>query len=131
MAQPISYEELMQMLQLGGETEGLDAQMKQQLAQAEQLRGGGAPQMRQAGRMMVAPHPMELLGGLAKQFAAVKMAKDAETTSGQIRSKKGTQNQMLLKALMQQQGMDQPNAGQGLVMPTGPSEGFNPNRTGY
>jgi len=129
MEQPMTYEEMMQMLQLGTENEGLDADMKRQLEQAEALRAGGAPGMRQAGRVMMAPNAMEMIGGLAKQAAAVKLAKDAEGTAGKARTNRNAQNQMLLKALMSQQQMGQPNAGQGLTLP---SSGFKLNaNTGY
>jgi hypothetical protein len=121
MNSPQSYEELMAMIGLGGDNAGLEAQMAQQQAQAQALRSD-APQMRQAGRVNVAPHWMEMLGGLAKNNVANQKSQQAMQTQQQIAQNKQAQYAQMLR-MMQAQQPSAPPAGPGFQIPQPQSPG--------
>ena len=107
------------MIGQGEQTGNLEDQIKRQLAQAEALRGAEAPQMRNAGRVMVAPHPLELLGSLAKVNVGRQLEDQAATGQRDIRAIKQQQFAALLR---QMAGGGQPMepAGPGLQLPRPP-----------
>ena len=115
----MTYEEMMAMIGQGQENAGLEEQIKMQLAQAQALRSAGAPEMRQAGRVMVAPHPLELLAGLAQQYAGKDLQDQAMKSSGDIRANKQAQFAAMLR---QMAGGGQPQTtGPGMQLPKPPT----------
>lgn len=95
----LTPEEYRQLLTLGGENTDLDSQIAMQLAQAEAMRGQ-SPQMRQAGRVSVAPHWMELFGQLAKERASqIQRGKAAEGTKSRTKNTQA-QNDLILKGIL-------------------------------
>jgi hypothetical protein len=94
----MTYEQMMEMIGLGGQNSDLEAQIAQQRAQAEALRIG-APEMRQAGRVAVAPHWMEMLGGLARNKVAGDLDKGAMSSNTAMNANKQAQFAQLLRAM--------------------------------
>lgn len=113
----MTYEEMMQMIGQGTDTGNLQDQIAMQLKRAEALRQDNIPQMRNAGRVQVAPHPLELLGGLAKEYSAQNLQDKAQASQKDIRMKQQEQFAMLLRQLAQPQ---QQTAGPGLMPPRPP-----------
>lgn len=96
----LTPEEYAQLLSMGGENTDLDMQMQMQMAQAKAMRQGNAPQMKQAGRVAVAPHWLELLGGLARERAG-QIQQDKATASGKQRTANtGAQNALVLRGIL-------------------------------
>ena len=116
----MNYEEMMAMIGQGQETGNLEDQIKMQMAQAEQLRGAGAPQMRDAGAVKVAPHPLELLGALAQQYAGKQLQNQAQGGQKDIRALKQQQFAALLRQ-MAGGGQSAPPAGNGFQLPKPPT----------
>lgn len=111
----MTYEEMMRMIQTGGDNAGLQQDMARQLEQAKALQGQ-APQMRQAGNVAVAPHWMEMLGMMARENAAKKMRDSADVTGRQINQNKQAQFAKLLQS-MQMGQPSAPAAGPGFQLP--------------
>lgn len=116
----LSPEELQAMMEMimqgqmaGSEQEGI----KRQLGQADAMRGPAALGMRDAGRMQVAPHWLELLGGLGKEAASTKLRGKADKRQEELGKSTALQNQRLLEILMRQAA--QPPA----VSPAMPQQG--------
>ena len=116
----MTYEEMMAMIGQGEQTGNLEDQIKMQLAQAEQLRGAGSPQMRQAGRVNVAPHPLELLGALAQQYAGKGLQDQAMQGQKDSRALKQQQFAAILRQMAGPQ-QSAPPAGNGFQLPKPPS----------
>ena len=105
-------------LQLGNDNQGIDQGVRMQLAQADAMRKGAAPQMREAGRLVVAPNIVELLGGLARTKTATDLQKQATQGMGTMRQNTMDQNMMFLhKLLGAQQPAPQPNGAPGTLVP--------------
>lgn len=123
---PMQEEEMLRLIQLGSQNAGLDDQIKQQMAMAAIMREGNAPQMRYAGRMVRAPHWMELLGGLAREKTAGDLDKQVRTSQETQRGNIMAQNEAILRALMAQRQaqQEQPNAAPGILMPGTGTEGL-------
>jgi hypothetical protein len=118
---PMLEEEAMrQMLALGAQNAQIDPQIAQQQAMADRLRVG-APEMRHAGRLVKAPHWLELLGNMAQN--GVAMSKDKKVMGLQREKGANTdlQNQMFMAHLLRQQqaARQQPQeiAGPGMQLP--------------
>ena len=107
MEDVLTPEEYALLLQLGADNSQLDDAVKMQMLQAEQLRTG-APQMRQAGRVNVAPNALELLGNLAQNKVSYDKQKQALAGRGQAAGNMNQQNQMLMQALLRGRGAPQP-----------------------
>lgn len=103
MNEPLTPEEYQALLQAGVSNAELDAIMQMQMAQANQLRTG-APEMRGNSRVQMAPHWLEMVGGLARNKVAGDKEQAALATKKQMVQNTGNQNQLLLKALMSQAG---------------------------
>lgn len=116
----MTYEEMMAMIGGGQESGNLEDQIKMQLEQAASLRKGNTPQMRQAGNVMVAPHPLELLGGLAKEFAGQNLQNQAQASQKSVRGIQQKQFADYLRALAGGQAPQEP-AGNGFQMPKAPT----------
>ncbi len=108
MDQPLTPEEYQKLLDLGNQNMGLDNQIAMQQKQADMLRQGNRPDMRQAGRLTVAPHWMELVGGLAREGVGNRVANQAMQGQNTKVGNMGMQNNLLLKALMGNQRLSQP-----------------------
>jgi hypothetical protein len=107
------YEEL---LRLGGQNEEAASQMKIQSQQAQMLRRNGQmPDMRQAGRLTVAPHWLELVGNLASQKVAGDIDKKMQGSLTEQAARKQQQNAIILRQMMQQAPQQQLT--QGIAMP--------------
>lgn len=100
MNEPLTLEQYQELLALGGQNADLDQQMKMQLAQAKMMREGGAPQMREVGRVTVAPHWLELVGGLAKQKVAGDIDKQAMMTGQTRQANVNKQNEMIMRGIL-------------------------------
>ena len=118
----MTYEEMMAMIGQGQDAGSLEDQIKMQMAQADQLRQNNVPQMRQAGAVHVAPHPLEVLGGLAREYASNQQQEGAAANQKKIRNLKQEQFAAMLRQLAGQgtaPGGQQP-AGNGFQPPRGP-----------
>lgn len=111
------YEKQKELLGLGTQNANLEDAIKMQMAQAAALRHGGAPQLREAGKLVVAPHWMELLGSLAKEKVAGDLSRSSSAKQAIMRGNENTQKEALLAALYKQQQMAQPNAAPGMLTP--------------
>lgn len=117
---PLTEEEYQQLLQLGAANQEMDPQISQQMAIAEMMRNAPAPQMRNPRGIPVAPGWGEALGNIAQQGVGHYAAGQAKTKQEAQAKNQAAQNQMILKALMQQnQPMQQP-AGPGFMPPQDP-----------
>jgi len=115
----LTPEEYQQLLTLGQDNALMGDELKQQLAIAEQLRQGNAPQMRNAGRATVAPHWMELLGGLAREKSSYDRMGQAQQTRKGMQGNMNAQHALMLRALGAgaQQPAPGPTAGTGFMPP--------------
>lgn len=126
---PMDAEEYQRLLALGSENQGLDDAIKMQMAQAAAMRHGGAPQLREAGKLVVAPHWMELLGSLAKEKVAGDLSRSSADKQRAMRGNTQTQNEAILRAILGQGQQPQPNAAPGVLtpgMPGGQATGMVP-----
>lgn len=115
----LEQEAMRQMLALGEQNAQLDPQIAQQQAMAERLRVG-APQMRDAGRLVKAPHWLELLGNMAQNGVAMKKDKKVASLQRERGANTALQNQMFMAQLLRQQQGQQPQqeiAGPGMQLP--------------
>lgn len=103
----MSEHELIQMIMLGQQNAGLEDEIQRQQAMADQLRTD-APEMRQAGRVTVAPNIMEYVGGMAKNFASGQLGQQAAAGKKQVIGNQQTQMIDFLKALTQKQSTPAP-----------------------
>ena len=122
---PMDMAEALRLIGLGNDNMGLEDAIKQQMAQAQFMREGGVPEMRHAGRVSVAPHWMELLGGLARQKVAGDLTKSASSDQAKMRGNTLDQNNSILRAIMQQQAIQQPPGGTG-ILPGASGQGMQP-----
>lgn len=97
----MTYEQYMELLNLGSENQGIDDAVALQLAQAKAIRP--APlEMRGNARIQTAPHWLELAGGLAQQYASKKLQ---DKSLGDLTKRRGnaqTQNSAIVRAIMGQ-----------------------------
>lgn len=122
----MTNEEYQKLLELGTTNEDLAQQISMQNAQAKYLRSlGGPPQMRDVGRVVKAPHWMELLGALAQQKAAVNQQNKAMEGQKQVVANRQAQNAMIMRALLEAQGQPAPSEAVGPGMnPAGGGQGM-------
>ena len=99
----MTYEEYMKLLDLGSENQGLSDQIAMQLEQAKALREGAAPEMRTAGRVAVAPHWLELAGGLAQTYVGERKRNEAMAGLAKQRENTQSQNSAVVRALTRAQ----------------------------
>ena len=115
----MTYEEMMAMVGQGEQTGNLEDQIKRQMAQAEAMRGAEGPQMRNAGRVQVAPHPLELLGSLAKVNVGNQLERQAADSQKKVRALKQQQFAAMLQQMAGGQSQPAP-AGPGFQLPSSP-----------
>lgn len=96
------------LLQLGGDNAGLQDDIKRQMAQADQLRMTELPGMRGNGRVQVAPHALELLGGLARNWKAGELGKSSADLQKQANQNTNQQNMMIMQGILRGQGQQRP-----------------------
>lgn len=100
MGDNATFEEYQRLLDLGTLNAEDAAKLKLILSQAEALQGNAqAPRSRQAGNVVVPPHWMEMVGGLAQQGAAVNKQKQAQQMMEQQRMNQQKQQALMLKML--------------------------------
>lgn len=116
----MNYDEMMAMIGGGQESGNLEDQIKMQLEQAASLRKDNTLNMRQAGNVMVAPHVLELLGGIAKEYAGQKLQARAQESQKSVRAIQQKQFADYLRALAGGQAPQEP-AGNGLQLPKQPT----------
>lgn len=115
----LTPEEYQQLLDLGALNEQDAAKLKLVLAQMEGMQGmAKAPQARQYGNTVVAPHWLEMVGGLAQQGAAMGKQRQANEMMDQQRLRQQQQQALMLKAIQgqQQQPPQWPDATEGMGM---------------
>lgn len=122
---PMEMAEALRLLGLGSENQGLDDSIRQQMAQAQFMREGSVPQMRDAGRVVRAPHWLEMLGGLAKQKVAGDLTRSAQQGMAKQRGNTLEQNRAILQAIMRQQQTPEPPGGTG-ILPGRSAQGMQP-----
>lgn len=97
------------LLAAGQENTRYQQMMEQQKAQAEFMRGRGAPV---EGQMIsghyVAPHAFQQMGALANNVGAAYKDKLVQDASADLNKSMGSQNSLILKALMRNQQAAQP-----------------------
>lgn len=123
---PMTMEEYLKMMGLGSENQGIDDAVKMQMEQARAMRPD-APQLREAGRTVVAPGILETLGKLAQSGVSNSLMNKSVQGMAQKRANAMTQNEMLMRAIMGQQP-PQPvqNAAPGQMTPgMPPAQGLN------
>lgn len=116
----MNYDEMMAMIGGGQESGNLEDQIKMQLEQAASLRKDNTLKMRQAGNVMVAPHALELLGGIAKEYAGQKLQARAQESQKSVRAIQQKQFADYLRALAGGQAPQEP-AGGGFQLPKQPT----------
>jgi hypothetical protein len=94
----MTKEEYDKLLGLGNENVLLEDEIRRQLLQAENLRAMPM-EMRQAGRVTVAPHWMELLGNLARERASQISRDKAKGEQEKRRANTAEQNAMVAAIL--------------------------------
>lgn len=104
----MTNEEYLQLLQLGTNSDELAQKIEMQKAQAKYLRSFGTPEARQSGRVTTAPHWMELVGRLAQEGVAAKQMREAQAGQQKMAQNRAEQNQMIMKALIAQQQLQNP-----------------------
>ena len=107
MNEPMSYEEYLQLLQLGGDNADLANAIAQQQQQAEWLRMN-APEMRGNGRVQTAPGFMELLGGLARNKSSFDLQKTVREQQQRQQQQSTHQNQLIMQAILRGQTPQMP-----------------------
>lgn len=117
MDEPLSYEEYVQLLQMGGENADLANSIAMQMKQAEWMRSD-APQMRGNGRIMKAPNGLELLGNLARNKTSFDLDASSRKQQSQQTSNQAMQNQLIMQGILRRptapKQMDTTNYGGGL-----------------
>lgn len=123
----LTPEEYAHLLQLGGINQGLAEQIKMQMEQSKHLRVDHLGNGRDFGRVTVAPHWMEVIGGLARNKAAQQKDDQVLRTQGNVNANQQIQYAMILKDIIAKrraaQAAQTPNPAQGL-MPGGPGMGL-------
>lgn len=110
------------LLAAGNANAALDPKIKQQMLMSEYLRKGNAPQGRQTGAVYTAPHWLETVGGLAREYAANRQSKTALQAMQEQQTNKQAQQALMLKALMgQAPSPEQADPAQQSAAPTGGS----------
>jgi len=91
-------EEFSELLGLGQENATAQRRYDEQSAKAKAMRGV-APQGRMVGDYYVAPHPMQLIGELAKEFSGNNLRQQSENFGANLDASMGKQNALVLRAL--------------------------------
>lgn len=105
----MSDEEYAQLLAGGTAQQSLERAMALQQKQAEAMRGA-TPQGQMVSGHYVAPHAMQYIGEMAKNFSAGKLQSDAQKTGDKMGSAQAAQNSLILKALQRSNAMNKPPA---------------------
>jgi hypothetical protein len=116
----MTEEQYMELLQLGGDNAKLEELMRMQMAQAEAMQAQAQPpRMRGNSRVQVAPHFLELLGGLAQSKAANVLQNRAIESSGKRADNQTAQNNAIMQAILRQRQMQPaaPPGGTGFMPP--------------
>lgn len=132
--EPLSNEEYLYLLSLGSMNTDLANALQMQMAMSKNLRVTNGPQMREAGRVAVAPHPLEVAGDLARNYVAGQMDKRAYGAQQNINQNRQLQNQMILRGILNNTRMPTTDPTQaGMSPPPNPSAippsyspGYNP-----
>jgi hypothetical protein len=103
----ISDEELRQLIEGGTVNQGLQRQYELQRKQAEAMRGM-APQGQMVDGHFVAPHFMQYAGEMAKNISGQSLGNRADATGGKLDANMGSQNAMILRALMRNRERNRP-----------------------
>ena len=117
MDQTMSPEDMQRLMELSntiGNQQALAGKLRGQEAGYGAL--AGTPQMRQAGGTVVAPGMLETLSSAAGKALSAKAGGEAFGAEGAARGAQDQQNQMLMAALLRQQG-----AAQAATQPTQPT----------
>lgn len=122
MSEPLTPEEYQKLLELAGQNDELAQQLAVQMQQAKNMREGvQSPQLRQAGRVVVAPHWMEALGGIAQQGAIARKDRSMEENRRKQANNRSLQNQMIMQSILKSTQPPPTVAGPGLMPPKQPS----------
>lgn len=128
MMDVISDEELRQLLEGGTLNAGLQRQYELQRKQAEMMRGA-SPQGQMVDGRFVAPHFMQYLGEMAKNISSERLGQRAQATGGRLDASMGSQNAMILRALLRNRDMSRPRpltppveSGAGMPAPVPPMD---------
>jgi len=116
--QLLSPDQYAQLLTLGSQNQLNANQIQYQSKLADQLRQGNMPQTQMYGRVAVAPSPLAMLGGLARENVAAH--KDQQVSQMMQNQAMNSQMQaaLMLRALgVGGQQQPQPIQGQGLHLP--------------
>lgn len=118
MSEPMTEEQLQELLYAGTANTSLQRALELQKKQAEMMReGAGAPEGQMISGRYVAPHFLQYAGNMARQYAAHKMDQRAQNTGMEIDNNMSKQNQAVLAAILRGR------AGTGITPP------FNPGYT--
>lgn len=121
-AQELSDDELAQLIQLGVIPEE-QAQLLKQQQQAQMLQQKGLPEGRQAGRVYVAPNPLEFVGAVGNAIKAQHQEKDIQGQLDALRKQQVQGRQLYADKLL-----DTPYRRQSMTVPmqTDPDFGIKP-----
>lgn len=112
----MSQEEYEELLRLGGDNAALSADLQYQKDIADAMRTKNFGQGRQAGRVYVAPNPLEAVGGIAQNVVAAIANRRSREKQEQLTGNTNLQNQRVLGALLRGRQGAAP-AGGGFTMP--------------
>lgn len=120
---PEMLQAMLRMIMGGQENETEEDLIRRQYDQAGKLRGGKL-EMRDAGRVQVAPSFLELAGNLAQDYAGKKKESITDERVGKLGQKKGADNQKIFEMLMAMQ-RPAPTVSPGAVQGLGRGDGIN------
>lgn len=95
----MTAEEYAELLKIGAENADLENQTKRQLELAKAIRPKGL-QMRNAGKAVVAPSFLELLGAMGQEFRANNLDNAAAAGQRQMVTNTNAQNNRILEAIL-------------------------------
>lgn len=99
MNDALTPEEYARLIQLGGNNEDLDAQIKMQLMQAQQLRPHPL-ETRSNGRVTTAPHWLELLGNLAQSKVSYDKQNAAQANQSTRNANSQEQRRLMMEGIL-------------------------------
>lgn len=108
--EPMSTEDYVNLLQLGGDNENLANQIALMKAQADHLRMDSLGGARNYGRAAIAPSWLELLGGLARNKAAQNQTNEVGRMQGRSTANKQIQDALIMKGILSRYSNQQPGA---------------------
>jgi hypothetical protein len=133
-SEPLSPEEYAYLLQLGSMDTDLANALQMQMEMAKNMRVNSAPETQMYGRVAVAPHPLALAGGLARNYTANQMQQRGLGMQHDMTQNRHLQNQMIMRAILTNgarfPNMDPTQAGTTPAQPNqpqpNPQPGVNP-----